>query len=115
MKPIDLDPDPEDLSSEGANTIQVGMAPQPVGEPIRLTTQEFTWVSALSRHYRKHFGLRMDVEQFVANDVYARIVLQESHNSGNPALAALAAQFLDENGMPSFQLGRGRPDVDLEI
>lgn len=85
----------------------------PKGQKVSLTPQEVTLVSALSRHYRKQFGQRMDVEEFVANHLYARIVLQQAHESGNPELAGLAAHFLDERGMP--RLHRGRADVDIEF
>jgi hypothetical protein len=115
MAPTDPELDPQILRNLGGETITAeAEAALSVG-PIRLTPQEFTLVSALSRNYRKHFGQRLDVEQFVANDLYARVVLQESHKSGNPALAQLAAQFLDQNGMPRFQLGRGRDTLDLEF
>jgi hypothetical protein len=115
MKTANPGADLQELMIQETDTIPAAAAPRSAGEPIRLTAQEFNWVSVLSRHYRKHFGQRMDVEQFVANDIYARVVLQQAHNSGNPALAALAAQFLDQNGMPRFQLGKGSADVDLEF
>lgn len=90
-----------------------GMAGVAKGQPVSLTSQEVTLVSAMSRHYRKHFGQRMDVEEFVANHLYARIVLQQARDSGNAELAALAAHFLDARGMP--RLHRGRSDVDIEF
>jgi hypothetical protein len=82
-------------------------------QTVSLTSQEVSLVSAMSRHYRKQFGQRMDVEEFVANHLYARIVLQQAHESGNAELAALAAHFLDERGIP--RLHRGRSDVDIEF
>jgi hypothetical protein len=115
VKSTDSELDLRDLMIQEADTFPATAASQPGGEPIRLTPQEFNWVSVLSRHYRKHFGQRMDVEQFVANDIYARVVLQQSHSSGNAALAALAAQFLDETGRPRFALGKGSGGVDLEF
>jgi hypothetical protein len=115
MKTTGAEADLQDLVIREADTVAAESAPHPAGQPIRLTAQEFTWVSVLSRHYRKHFGRRMDVEQFVASDTYARVVLQESFNSGNAALAALAKQFLGDNGQPRFALGKGAADVDLEF
>lgn len=114
MKPTDIDfdlGDPGDMTIQETGAIAALVAAATAkqganGEPIRLSPQEFTWVSVLARHYRKHFGQRLDVEQFVAKDSYARVVLHESLNSGNAALSALAKQFLDRNGQPSFQVNR---------
>jgi hypothetical protein len=115
MKPTSVDIDLQDLTTLQQDTIPAMSSLRRGGEPIRLTPQEFTLVSVLARHYRKHSGQRMDFEQFVANDMYARIVLQESLNSGNPELAATARQFLDENGQPRFQLGKGSAGIDHEF
>ena len=116
MNRTDMDIDLGDVTIQEASQIAaLAAGARHGGEPIRLTPQEFGWVSALARHYRRHFGRRLDVEQFVASHTHARVVLQESLNSGNQALAEQARQFLDENGQPRFSLGKGSVGVDLEF
>ena len=69
-------------------------------------------LSAMRRQYRKHFGRSFDVEEFAANDLYARAVLTEASTSGQAELATLASHFLDAQGNPRMHRGKDETNVE---
>lgn len=80
---------------------------------VSLTAREITLLSGMRRIYRRHFGQSFDVEEFAANDLYAKVVLTEAVSSGHPDLEALARAFLDANGKPRLHRRQGQVDVEL--
>jgi len=94
-------------------------AQEPVTErrsgKVRMSGTEITKLSAMRGLYRKHYGQGFDVEEFAANDLYAKVVLGEITASGSPELIELARHFLDANGKPRMHRRKGRVDLDISV
>jgi hypothetical protein len=78
-----------------------------------MSVLEITKLSAMRGLYRKHYGQGFDVEEFAANDLYAKVVLREITSSGSPELIELARHFLDADGKPRMHRRKGTVDVDI--
>jgi len=82
---------------------------------VRMSGTEITKLSAMRGLYRKHFGQSFDVEEFAANDLYAKVVLGEITSNGPPELIELARHFLDAQGKPRMHRRKGTVDLDFSI
>jgi hypothetical protein len=80
---------------------------------VRLSSHEITMLSALRRAYHKHYGQGFDLEEFVVNDLYAKVVLTEAVSSGQEEMIELARGFLDKDGKPRLHRRLGHVDVEL--
>jgi hypothetical protein len=80
---------------------------------VRLSAQEITILSALRRTYHKYYGQGFDVEEFVLNDLYAKVVLAEAMASGQAELAGLAREFVGQSGKLRQHRRQGNVHVDL--
>jgi hypothetical protein len=85
------------------------------GGKVQLTTQDQLALSALRRLFKKNYNEIIDLQQFAANDLYARMLLNRASKSDDTLLAAVAMVFLDGMGRPRLHRRAGWVDVDMSI
>jgi hypothetical protein len=67
---------------------------------INLQAEDILVLSKIASGFRRVLGIRLDVDEFARNDIYARTVLKLCVTSGNDELVSLSLLFLDELGNP---------------
>jgi hypothetical protein len=80
---------------------------------VRMSTQEQMALSAFRRLYKKTFNEIIDLEEFVGNDLYARMLLNCAVKAEDLELAAVAYTFLDSKGRPRLHRRAGFADVEF--
>jgi hypothetical protein len=90
----------ESPAAETAPTPATPPQPERRALAARLDAREYALLAALLRLYREYFRAPLDAARFVVDDAYGRAVIEATHVAGHPALIALAARYMDEEGRP---------------
>ena len=80
---------------------------------VSLDSRDFVLLSQMRTQYRRTFGTFFDSVEFATNDLYARTLLALCLKSGNAPLAALAREFLNDDGTPRLHRSEGEADLDI--
>jgi len=117
---LDFDLDDESLGHVPARTSVRSFAAAPerraAAAPghVSFDSRDFVLLSQMRTQYRRTFGTFFDSVEFATNDLYARTLLALCLKSENAPLAALAREFLNDDGTPRLHRREGAADLDFD-